>query len=496
MGAAEEKSRPMTTSAPWDERRKRLAVIGVMIAMFLAALDQTIVAPALSAVGASLGSQDFLSWVISAYLLTSTASTPLYGKVSDIVGRRPTLYAALAIFTFGSVCCALANSMTVLVIARAIQGMGGGGLVVLAQTVVADVASPRERPKYLIYISAVWASSSVAGPMLGGFLAQYFGWPMIFWINVPIGALAFAMCRTALRGLDPPRRNHRLDVVGAILLVAATAAFMLALTLTDGAQGWSAPPVLGLFACAAAFAFALGVHLRRAPEPLFPVALFHNGVFGTASFAIFCSMFAFVGSTVYVPLYLVAARGMGPQEAGAALIVLLAGSVVGANTAGRRMAHTTHYKRIATVGLVAAFCALAALALGLAALPFWGIEVLLLAVGVGVGPLFPTLTVSVQNAADPRDVGVATAGLAFLRSFGGAIGVAVLGAFVVSSGSLIDGKAMGSGPEALDLLNVVFERVFAAEALALLLCLAGFLKMPELPLRGPAPPSVVAKQGA
>ena len=262
MGAAEEKSRPMTTSAPWDERRKRLAVIGVMIAMFLAALDQTIVAPALSAVGASLGSQDFLSWVISAYLLTSTASTPLYGKVSDIVGRRPTLYAALAIFTFGSVCCALANSMTVLVIARAIQGMGGGGLVVLAQTVVADVASPRERPKYLIYISAVWASSSVAGPMLGGFLAQYFGWPMIFWINVPIGALAFAMCRTALRGLDPPRRNHRLDVVGAILLVAATAAFMLALTLTDGAQGWGAPPVLGLFACAAAFAFALGVHLR------------------------------------------------------------------------------------------------------------------------------------------------------------------------------------------------------------------------------------------
>ena len=496
MEAAEVTGLLAKASVPWDERRKRMAVIGVMIAMFLAALDQTIVAPALSAVGASLGSQDFLSWVISAYLLTSTASTPLYGKVSDIVGRRPTLYAALAIFTLGSVCCALATSMTVLVLARAVQGLGGGGLVVLAQTVVADVASPRERPKYIVYISAVWASSSVAGPMLGGFLAQTFGWPMIFWINVPIGALAFAMCRTALRGLDPPRRDHRLDVIGAMLLVVATVAFMLALSLSDGAQGWSASPVIGLFACAAAFALALTLHLRRAPEPLFPIALFLDGVFGTASFAIFCSMFAFVGSTVYIPLYLVAARGMGPQAAGAALIVLLAGSVVGANTAGRRMAHAVHYKHIASIGLVGAFCALSALAFWLAALPFWGIEALLLAVGVGLGPLFPTLTVSVQNAADPRDVGVATAGLAFLRSFGGAIGVAVLGAFVVSSGSVIDGKAMSAGPEALDLVNVVFTRVFAAEAFALLLCLAGFLKMPELPLRGPAPPSVGAKRGA
>ena len=197
MEAAEEALRPATVSLVWDESRKRMAVIGAMIAMFLAALDQTIVAPALPAIGASLGSQDFLSWVISAFLLTSTASTPLYGKVSDIVGRRPTLYAALAIFTLGSVCCALANSMTVLVLARAVQGLGGGGLVVLAQTIVADVATPRERPKYIVYISAVWASSSVAGPMLGGLLTQNIGWPTIFWINVPIGALAYAMCRTA-----------------------------------------------------------------------------------------------------------------------------------------------------------------------------------------------------------------------------------------------------------------------------------------------------------
>ena len=491
MAATNEMPRATAISAPWDEKRKRTAVIGVMIAMFLAALDQTIVAPALPTIGAHLGSENFLSWVVSAYLLTSTASTPLYGKVSDIVGRRPTLFAALIVFIVGSIGCALSTSMALLVVSRAVQGLGGGGLVVLAQTVVADVASPRERPKYIVYISAVWASSSVAGPALGGFLVQQLGWPTIFWINVPIGALAFVICRRALEGLNSPRREHRLDLVGAALLTTATVALMLALTLPHDAADWTSRPVLGLFALAAVFGVALAAHLRRAPEPLFPIALFRNGVFGMASIAIFFSMFAFVGSTVYVPYYLVAVRAMSAQAAGAALIVLLAGSVVGANWAGRHMSHAVHYKRTATIGLVVALGAMTALAFWLPHLSFWGIEGLLALAGVGVGPLFPTLTVSVQNAADPRDVGVATAGLAFLRSFGGAIGVSVLGAFVIAAG---DGGAVG--PEEILAWNRAFRWIFAAEAVALLLCLAAFLRMRELPLRGPAPTKAGAEAPA
>ncbi len=488
----------MTTSSPsvltaasapaLGEREKRAAIIGVLLTMFLAALDQTIVAPALPTIGAALGNAAFLSWVISAYLLTSTATTPLYGKVSDIYGRRPTLYTAMAIFLIGSIGCALSPSMAVLVAARAFQGLGGGGLIVMAQTVIADVVTPRERAKYVAYISAVWAISSVAGPVVGGALADHVGWPMIFWINLPLGGIAFLICRPALRVVHSVRRDHRLDLLGAALVMASSIALMLALTVAHDAGGWTSLTVLSLLAASAILGAGLIWHLSRTPEPLVPIGLFRNEVIGMASLTIFFSMFSFVGCTVFVPMFMVSYLGADATRAGASLIVLLAGSVIGANTAGRRMANSPKYKRLATAGLVVAVAALILLAAFIDRLSFWGIEALLLALGVGLGPLFPTITVSVQNAADPRDLGVATGAIAFLRAFGGAIGVAVLGAVVLAFGAIVTEQGLITDPAGRQAIATAYRWLFGLQAATVLASLASFLKMAELPLRGPPAP--------
>ena len=295
------------------DSEKRNVVIGVLVAMFLATLDQTIVAPALPTIGAALGDVDFLPWIVSAYLLTSTAVTPLYGKLSDIHGRRPVLIGGLLIFLVGSVMCALAPSMTLLIAGRAVQGLGGGGLITLAQTVIADIASPRERAKYVVYISTVWATSSVAGPVLGGFLAQHLSWTLIFWINLPLCAIAILVCGRILRDLPQQRRPHRLDILGSVAddrrerrADADADAGRPPISLDFAAHPRARRRVLALLAA------WLGVHLTRAPEPLIPLSIFANDVVGKASGALFFSMFAFVGATVYLPIYFEYQLGLDP----------------------------------------------------------------------------------------------------------------------------------------------------------------------------------------
>jgi EmrB/QacA subfamily drug resistance transporter len=457
----------------------------------LAALDQTIVAPALPTIGASLGDADFMAWIVSVYLLTGTAVTPLYGKLSDIHGRRPVLSLALGVFLTGSVICALAPSMLVIIVGRAVQGLGGGGLVALAQTVIADIVPPRERSRYVVYISTVWATSSVAGPILGGFFAQHLSWSLIFWINLPIGAVAFVMTHYRLRGLPQIKRDHRLDVSGAALIMGATVAFMLVLTLGGARLAWTSPIILALGVAAGVLAAALIVHLRRAPEALIPLDIFRNEVVGTATASIFFSMFAFIGSTVYLPIYLEFVIGEDLTVAGAGLIALVGGSVIGATIAGRAMPRLVHYKRIAVVGLCLAIGALALLSVFASSLNLWTAEALVLALGLGVGPLFPTATVCVQNAVDQRDLGIATATLAFLRTFGSALGVALMGAVVIGFGVVTaTGLSQTGGafdPEMARRAGLAFTVMFALQGLALAISLACFLMMEERPLRGSTP---------
>jgi len=473
-----------------SDAQKRRVVIGVLIAMFLAALDQTIVAPALPTIGNILGDVDFLPWVVSAYLLTSTAVTPLYGKLSDMHGRRPVILAALGLFILGSIGCALAPSLPALIWARALQGAGGGGLVALAQTVIADIASPRERSKYVVYISIVWATSSVAGPAVGGFFAQHLSWTLIFWINLPIGAVALVICERILRDLPQLRRPHRLDILGSALTVLSSVALMLALTLGGQRLPWSSPPILALIGVSLVLGGGLIWHIHRVAEPLIPPALFSNRVIGMALGALCFSMAAFVGATVYLPLYFEIALGVDPTTAGAGLIVLLGGSVIGANSAGRMMPRIRRYKVMAYAGLALAIVSLGALAAFSARLNFVGMEILVFGMGVGLGPLFPTTTVCVQNAVDPRDMGIATATLAFLRSLGSAVGVAVFGAIIFAFGLAHVGEssqAAALSPEAHAVAEHAFGAAFAMMTLAVVIALAFFAAMEERPLRGPGP---------
>jgi EmrB/QacA subfamily drug resistance transporter len=473
-----------TPAGELTDAQKRKIVAGVMLAMFLATLDQTIVAPALPTIGKSLGDAEFLPWIVSAYLLTSTAVTPLYGKLSDIHGRRPVLTLALGVFLFGSTLCALSTGMAALIAGRALQGLGGGGLVTLAQTVVGDIASPRERAKYVVFISTVWATSSVAGPVLGGFFAQHLSWTVIFWINLPLGALAIFISGRALRGAPQVRRQHRLDGLGAALIIAASVGLMLALTLAGLGTSWLSPSMVALTAASLVLSVWFVAHLQRAPEPLIPIGVFENGVVGKATAAIFFSMFAFVGGAVYLPIYFQIFMKADATLAGAGLIVLLGGSVISANIAGRYMPRLVHYKRMALVGLCLAIAAQLGFAALASRLDFWSAEVLAFALGIGLGPLFPTATIAVQNAVDQRDLGIATATLAFLRTFGGAIGVALLGAIVTAYD--VVGAAGALDAAFAERAGAAFHAVFALQAFALAISLACLALMEERPLRGPS----------
>ncbi|MBL8588233.1 MAG: MFS transporter, partial [Methylobacteriaceae bacterium] len=351
----------MSNPAPDSDRLKRRIVIGVLSAMALATLDQTIVAPALPSIGAEFGGSAYLPWVIAAYLVTSTAVTPLYGKIADARGRKPALFAAIAIFLVGALASAAAQSLPMLIAGRAVQGLGGGGLIALAQTVIADVVSPRERGRYVGYISAVWAGSSVLGPTLGGLLAEYAHWKLIFLLNLPLALLAFALSARALRSLPDRREPRPIDIAGAALVIGATALVLMALTWAGRAET-SRTLAPAAFVGGLLLAAVLRAHLRRAADPLIPLRLFANPVVRSGAGCIFFGFGGYLGLSVIVPFYLVSVAGVSATQAGMALMAMLVGAVIGANTAGRTMARLSAYRRIGAFGMGLAVCATAALA--------------------------------------------------------------------------------------------------------------------------------------
>ena len=383
-----------------DADRVRI-VVGVLTCMLLAALDQTIVAPVIPAMGAALGDAAYISWIVSAYFLTSTATTPLYGKIADIKGRRPTLFAAVAIFVAGSLVCAMAGSMWTLIAGRAMQGLGGGGLMALAQTVIGDLYPPRERGRISGYIAATWAIASIAGPVLGGIITEQLSWTVIFWLNLPLAAFAVAMTSQSLKRLPWHRREHRLDILGSVLVVVATVALLLALALAPQPQfGWTSPIVLGLVAAALLFVPVITWHFLSVPEPLVPLELMANRVVLTATFSIFFAMAALLGLTVFVPLFLHLSLGLSTAGSGAGLVGYMIGTVVGATFTGRRLATAADYKTLPMIGLALASAGLAWVAARASSIGFLEFEVVLIVVGIASGQQFPLTTVSVQNAVE------------------------------------------------------------------------------------------------
>jgi EmrB/QacA subfamily drug resistance transporter len=473
-----------TEHAPRDHAAALSIIFGMMLAMFLSALEQTIVAPALPTIGRTLGDVENLSWVMTAYLLSTTVATPLFGKLSDIYGRRAMLLISLGVFVLGSVACALAPTMGALIAARALQGFGGGGILPLAQTVIADLLSPRERPVIQSYSSAMFLAACFLGPVLGGTLTDYLHWSLIFWINLPLGLVALWLTDRALRRLPRNDRPHRLDMVGAMLMVLASVALLLALNRGGGRYDFISVQVLGLVAASALLWVAFAAWLRRAPEPFIPLTMMREPVVFGIVVAGFCSIGTVIGLSIFMPLYIELVLGRSASASGLALIALMCGATLGSMVAGRIMARIEHYKRVPVVGLAIACMALAAFALWPRELSLPTVVALLTVGGAGLGPMYPTTTVVIQNAVSPHQFGIATGTMSFFRQLGGALIVAIFAAIVLG-GDVAAVHAPQPGSAAAAGMAGLFRFVFAAAAAFTFIALIALALIEEQPLRGP-----------
>lgn len=414
------------------ESEIRKVVFGAMLAMFLAALDQTIVAPALPPMARDLGHFDLLSWVVTAYLLSAICVTPIVGKLSDLYGRRHLITICLVIFMIGSVACALAPDMYTLILARALQGIGGGGLIPLAQSAIADVVSPRERGRYAAYFSAVWASSAVLGPTLGGLLSEHAGWPWIFWINLPLGLVALLISERALRWL-PIERHERSPVeFGTILLLlGGTVALLAVLSLGGKRLAWTSPELLALAAASLVLGALFAWRQTRAPDPILPPRFLRDRVIAPTLAGSFIVYGGYLALLVLAPVYFQVALGTSVSDAGLLMIPMMFASTITANYTGRYSQRTGRYKQPPLIGLPVAIAGLAAIAFFSASLHPAAASALLAIVALGIGPMFPCSTVAVQNAVARRDIGAVSGALAFTRSLGGAFVIAAASGLVL-----------------------------------------------------------------
>src|SRR5438067_2340918 len=372
---------------PLTRSEVRTILMSLMLTMFLAALDQTIVATALPTIGGQFHDVSNLSWVITAYLLASTAVAPVFGTLSDIYGRRVMITVSLALFTVGSILCAVAPNMPVLIVARGLQGLGGGGIMPVVQTVISDVVSPRERGRYQAYISGVWMAAGLMGSVLGGAFAEHLHWSMIFWINVPHAVGALFLLLPKMGKIPVFHRRCKVDWLGGVLLMASAVVVMLVLTWGGNRYLWLSPTIISMMGASVALAFAFVWHAGRAEEPFLPLSLIGGRVVPYAMAAGGCALGAITALTVHLPLYYEVVYHLTASEAGLALIPLAAVSTGGAAIAGRTMARARHYKRVAIIGNVCA--ALAGIALALTMLPLWALLTLLSVFALGLGTTFP-----------------------------------------------------------------------------------------------------------
>src|SRR5438552_5389601 len=479
---------PLAPPSPLTPAEVRTILISLMLTMFLAALDQTIVATALPTIGRQFHDVTSLSWVISAYLLASTAVAPVFGTLSDIYGRRAMVIAALSLFVMGSILCAVAPNMPVLILARGLQGLGGGGIMPIVQTVISDLISPRERGQYQAYFSGVWVAAGIGGPILGGVFAEHLHWSMIFWINVPLSLAALGLLLPKMGKIPVFHRRRKVDWLGGVLLMASAVVVMLVLTWGGNRYLWLSPTILAMMGASLALALAFVWHAGRADDPFLPLSLIVGRVVPYAILAGSCALGAMVGLTVHLPLYYEVVYHLSASEAGLALIPLAAISTAGAAIAGRTMAHAKHYKRVAIVGDACA--ALAGIALALVALPLWALLVLLSIFSLGLGTTFPVTVVSIQNAVARWQVGTVTGAMNFFRALMSSFAVAALSAILLMAlGADISLGGEHRGPvnsiAAADMVTA-FSYVFGAAAVLLACATLCMILKEEKPLAGPA----------
>jgi EmrB/QacA subfamily drug resistance transporter len=484
---------PLAPRVPLTQREVRTILMSLLLTMFLAALDQTIVATALPTIGRQFHEVTNLSWVISAYLLASTAVAPVFGTLSDIYGRRAMIVTALSLFIAGSVLCAVAPNMVTLIAARGLQGLGGGGILPIVQTVISDVVTPRERGQYQAYFSSVWVTAGIGGPILGGLFAEHLHWSMIFWINLPLGLVALALLVPKMAKIPVFHRRRKVDWLGGVLLMASAVAVMLVLTWGGNRFAWLSPTILAMTAAAAALASTFVWHALRTTEPFLPLSLMSGSVVPFAIAAGGCAMGAMVGLTVHLPLYYEVVYHLGASEAGLALIPIAAVSVAGAAIAGRAMVRTKRYKRVAITGTSCS--ALTACVLTIVTpIPLWSLLALLSVFAVGLGTAFPVSVVSIQNAVARAQIGTATGAMNFFRALMASFTVAAFTAVLLmalGADISLSGEHLGAvhAIPAADMVTA-FRYVFAAAAALMAVAALCMTLMEERPLAGPAKPAM------
>jgi EmrB/QacA subfamily drug resistance transporter len=407
--------------------RLRVVFGALILAVMLAALDQTIVATALPTIVGDLGGLEHIAWVVTAYILAGTVAIPLYGKLGDLYGRKPMLQAAIVIFLIGSLLCGISQNMTELIAARAVQGLGGGGFLPISMAILGDVLSPRERGRYQGIFAGVFGVATVIGPLVGGVIVENTSWRWIFLVNLPLGVVSFVVIGVVFHARTQ-REKPSIDYVGAAAITGSLAAIILFTSLGGTTWAWSSAQSLAVLACGVVLAAVFVYWERRADEPILPLSLFHNRVFSAMSGVAFVVGVTMFGALTYLPLYFQVVKGETPTRSGLLLIPLTVGSIISAVSAGRLSSRTGRYKVFLLSGI-------AVITAGMALLAQIGLETTIafvcfaaFVVGLGIGTALPMMTIAVQNAVKTNEMGVGTSGVILFRQLGASIGLAAFGA--------------------------------------------------------------------
>ncbi|WP_233235754.1 MDR family MFS transporter [Bordetella sp. LUAb4] len=479
---------------------------GIVLCILLASLDQTVVIPAVPAIASDLNGFGHLSWIVAAYLIAATVTTPIYGKLSDIYGRRGMLTVSIGLFIVTSVMCAMAQTLDQLIWFRALQGLGGGGLMSLAQAAIADVVAPRQRGRYQGYLAAVWGVASIAGPLVGGYVSEHLSWRWLFWMNLPLGLVAMYSCNRGLRTLKAKGGKARLDLLGSLLLALTIVSCLLALSWGGAAYAWLSPEIMGLVLLTVLALIALVWQEKRARDPLLPPRMFANKTFtcgvavsSTGALAIFLCIFS-------LPLYFQLVRGTSASESGLFVVPFLLSNVAGNMVASNLARRVGKLRGILSVGLTVAAIGMCALAFMGPSTPLALVLAVTLLAGVGLGQCMVGMIMSVQNALDSRDIGAGTGAVLVLRSVGSAFGSALAGSLLalgfaasLSKAGIVEQIDLGALRHGSDVLSNLapaarlalmdgvastFRMIFAFGAVMTVISLIIVRRMPDLELRG------------
>ena len=417
-----------------DGRTRLWLVLGsLLFTLFLSALDSTIIATALPTIVGDLGGLDHIAWVFTAYLLSSTVSVPLFGKISDIYGRRQVFQVAIVLFLIGSILAGTAQTMTQLIVFRGIQGIGGGGLLAMTFTILGDILSPRERPQYMGYFTGVVAAASVVGPLIGGFIVDHFSWRWVFYINIPFTIASIWIAGRYLQ-VPAPVERRPVDFLGSALFAVGVTSLLLGATWGGTQYSWTSPTIIALFSAGLLFSVLFVLQERRAAEPLLPLRMFRNDIFVVAIvMGILFGSVMVVGS-VFLPLFLQIVRGVSATSSGLLLVPMMGGLLVGSALGGRLITTTGRYKPFPLIGGAMCMASIAMLATIDVDTTRTFVSIGMCIMGLGMGTASPVITLAVQNVASRADMGAATSATNFFRSLGSAFGVAIFGA--IQSGAL------------------------------------------------------------